>query len=862
MGDFETKVTLIKIDVDQEASKREVEKLTGVIIAQTDAVKANNDEISSLNKENKELQKQVKAGTITQEEASKAIAENNKRAFEIKKTNAAVKDGLKDLNKERASAVKATKLQANSLDALRKKSVDLKKQLNAQETATDSGRKKFDELTIALEKNNSQITELDQAAGDFKTTVGQYKKELGGAEKGTKIFGGALDGVTKMILLNPFAIIVGALVALVAIFKESQTGAEFFRKAGAALNVVFGLMSDIVEELGGSIIKAFDEPKKTFDDLVTTIKDGIFKYFTEFIPNAIKTVIGGFKLLADALISLDFDKAVEGSKMLVDGLTDIIPGTALAKTAFESLTPAIAEFTKQVLKGTDAAFQLEQQLIANEKATSDQEVTVAQTIATQKELNRIIEDQTKTFAERLAAGEEFAAIESEQVAESLRLQEERVRILKAQNDITNSTEEDIQRVRDAEIKLAQLRAASDEVQVTNANKLFGIRQQQETESLKAKETEQKAEEALNQRLAELQEGRRLNAQEVRLAEAEDLAESLELQKEIEDENFELDQERLLEKEAVLAENKLISDEERMIAQGEIDLQFEELKQTHSDNILSIADKQAKEEVKTTKKKTDKLLSIEKSANRATQKGIDIANSLVQSKFTKRFADLQAQFDQGLITEEQFAFKKEQLEKKQALAAYNIQKKTFLANKILTIADIVVNTAKGIAQAIGSFPPPASFVMAAITGALGTAQTIAVALQQPPPAPTFAQGGDVFGFVSSGKSHSAGGETWRNDKGGAFNIQGDEGVFITKREATNPALEMLDQANTGAGGRSMFASSSRFLQDGGEATTEANNEATRQLIEEVLAGAPTPVVQVQSIQAGINAENEANQIGVI
>ena len=101
MADFDKKVALIEIQVDNKAANKEVESLTGSIIAQTDAVKANSDEIKKLDKANKELQDQVAKGTKTQKQANEEIAVNNKRSFEIKKTNAALKDGLKDLNKER-----------------------------------------------------------------------------------------------------------------------------------------------------------------------------------------------------------------------------------------------------------------------------------------------------------------------------------------------------------------------------------------------------------------------------------------------------------------------------------------------------------------------------------------------------------------------------------------------------------------------------------------------------------------------------------------------------------------------------------------------------------------------------------------
>lgn len=788
MADFEKKVSLIEVEIDNKAADAALNSLTSSIIAQTDAVKSNADEIKSLEKANKDLQKQVDDGTKTQDEANKAIAENNKRTFEIKKTNASLKDGIKDLNKERQGAVKATKLQSNSLDALRKKSVDLKKELNAQGTATADGRKKFDKLTEALEKNNKQITQLDQAAGDYKTTVGQYKNELKGAEKGTKVFGGALDGVGKMILLNPFALLVGALVGLVAIFKKSQSGAEFFRKAGAALNVVFGILSDVVEALGNSMIEAFSKPQETLNDLVDTIKNGVMKYFTEFIPNAINKVIGGFKLLGEALVTLDFDKAVEGGKMLVDGMTDIVPVTALMKVAFEELTPIIGEYVDKINEGTEAAFNLEQQLIANEKAQADNVVTTAQALALEKELNQIVEDQSKAFGDRIAAAERFSEVEAGILERSIGLQLKRIEIIKAQNALTNSTEEDVQRLRDAEQKLAEIRAASSERQLTNDNKLFAIRKQRADEILKAEE----------------------EAEEKRM---ERISKSI---------------------ENMIEENELIDE-----AQTKID----------SDKI----DKAGKV--------AEIIKKINEGINKAVLAGLDVANNNQKKRHQQRFKELEKQLKSGAITEEQFAAQKAKLEKHQAMEGYALQKKKFMADKLLAIKDIVVKTAQSVsASAKVGFPAAIPMIAASVIG--GVIQGAIVATQQPPSPPTFAQGGDVFGFLAGGKDHSAGGTEYKGEDGNVFKVQSNEGIFVTKREATNPALQMLNEANTAHGGRSMFASSSRFLQDGGEANQEGDNASIRAIMVELLENAPPPVVDVRSIMGGLNVENEANEIGLI
>lgn len=861
MADFEKKVTLIEVDVDVASAKKDVEGLTSSILAQKDAIKANTDEIKALEKQNKSLQKEVEDGTKSQEEANKQIAENSKRSFELKKQNELVKDGIKDLNKERNNAVKVSKLQSNSLDALRKKSVDLKKSLNEQETATKTGAAAFDKMQAELKETNDKIRELDQGAGDFKTSVGQYPKLMEGAGKATEMFGVSLDGVFKMIMGNPIILIIAALTSLIAVFKDTQTGAEFFRKSTAALNTALGFLKDIVESVGASIIKAFSEPKKTFDDLVTTIKDGVLKYFTEFIPNAIDKVVGGLGLLKDAIFNLDLDAAVEGSKKLVDGLTDINPVTAVAKVAFEEGSKAAIAFGEAVSKATEDAFGLEEQLIANEKAIADQEVVVAQSIASQKELTRVVEDQNLTYEERIAAAEEFARVEAEQIETSLALASERVQILKDQNDLTNSTEEDIQRVRDAEIELANLRAASDQRLLANQKKLFAIRKQEATEKEKEVQDTIAREEELNAKLEELSNFRIEQEREAALLSAETEQEKLAMFRAIADEDFLLREEQLAEQEERLNENALLSAEERALQQADIDLEREKNAAKHEKSLTKIAGDEEKARLKQSKKFQKALGDLTKKGQQAVTDVFSIQANNVEKRFADRQSNLEQQLANGEITQEQFNKRSEALEKQKAKALYEIELKKFKVQKLQDLASAGVAIGLGIANSL-KVGLPQGAILAAATGALGAVQIAAIASKQPPPAPKFAKGGDVFGMTVGGNLHSAGGTKYRGEDGNVFEVERDEGIFVTKREATNPALMLLDQMNTMHGGNSMFSNSGRFLQKGGEASQGGDLDAQTELLVAAVSAMPPPMIEVSSFMAGINAENEATEIGTI
>ena len=454
---------IIEVVVDNAAAEKSLTEQTrkvAILDKSTKKLKETNKELSTDYLANK---KQIEAN-------NEQITKNN----EIRtRSNALAKQNAKEL-----------KLVNNSLNAQKAALKANKRAIGDVNTATKAGQKEFNRLTKEILAQTNKLKEAEQAQGTFTRSVGDYKQALGEAAGGVKVFGTDLKSVFTLIKGNPIALLISAVTGLIAIFAKSQTGLEFFRKTGAALNATFGLLVDSVESLGIALIDAFTNPKKALDDITTTIADGIGYYFTEFIPNAIQKVVDGFGLLGKAaslVFDGEFSKAADvGAEAMIklgDGLTDLNPITAVVKTGIQTATEVVKELATEIEVATGAAFGLESAMIANEKAIADQAVVVAKSIKSQKELNLLIEDQTASIDDRIAAGEKFAAVEQAQITESIRLQEERIRLLKAQNDITNSTEEDIQRVRDAEIELANLQAASLERQVTNQNKLNTVKAQ-------------------------------------------------------------------------------------------------------------------------------------------------------------------------------------------------------------------------------------------------------------------------------------------------------------------------------------------------------------------------------------------------
>lgn len=103
--------------------------------------------------------------------------------------------------------------------------------------------------------------------------------------------------------------------------------------------------------------------------------------------------------------------------------------------------------------------------------------------------------------------------------------------------------------------------------------------------------------------------------------------------------------------------------------------------------------------------------------------------------------LEAQFLQEQIRREEQAAQ-ELAEKKQ-----RIEKEAAIGAKAIAITQAVINTALGITQALATLPPPASYVAAAVTGALGAVEIATIAAQP------LATGG-IVGFNNGGKVNQA------------------------------------------------------------------------------------------------------------
>lgn len=162
---------------------------------------------------------------------------------------------------------------------------------------------------------------------------------------------------------------------------------------------------------------------------------------------------------------------------------------------------------------------------------------------------------------------------------------------------------------------------------------------------------------------------------------------------------------------------------------------------------------------------------------------DTEDELKSARGERRLALLDglAQQREGYLQETE-ALKKQELEKEkiakkeQALKDKQdkLEKKRKQQQQKASIINATINTALGVTQALASWPPPASYALAAAVGALGAVEIALIASQK------YAKGG-----VIEGPAHSQGGV---KVLGGRAEVEGGE--FITDKATTGKNTDLL------------------------------------------------------------------------
>jgi uncharacterized protein YqgV (UPF0045/DUF77 family) len=758
---------LLKVGIDESQIKRS-----------QDAIISARSEIEKLKATQKDLADKGQAN-------SKAFIENE---TQIRKYSASVRENQRVLD----ANAKISKDAGGSIADLRANVKRLQNEyINlsaAERDNTDAGKN----LQKQIKAQNDELKKLEEGIGITSRSVGDYTNSIISAFDSSGLFtkaqsalataqktvksaldGGALSaqGFGKALIATGIGAIVVLLGSLITYLLNTQKGMDAVAQATEAVGTFVGVVFDAFGKLGAQVL------------------------------NSIIPTFTGLGKILEGVFTLDFDKVTEG----IDGVKKAVDGVKgvnileLGANASKAASEAV-KLTKEM-----------QELTRAEKALELERKQARAQIAKDK---FIAEDTTKSLKERAAAAERAIGKENELLEKSLELQAKIVKNIKDKNELTTSTDEDINRAIEAEGKLADLQQESTQKSIELNNKLNGLRKEGQAAADAANKAAQAQKDTQDaERLAKEAENLAKEAKENALIEEE----KLKNQKEANKKYLENLKNKELESNSIAKE--AIEDLKKQFIQGSI---TPEQYQAELDKLaaVTIATKQAAFELELEQTRTntqidaDTRFEIEKDLQekiaglKSQALDISVANRLKEIAGEQKLADEKKQLDQSV------ADAKEQLLYSVLAASISVFGKESAAGKAAASFQVLLDTFIGARRAYNSqlvVGDPSSPARGAIVAAATVIQGLAtVAKINSTPPPKFEDGGSI-GVV--GSSHAGGGVDLALGGRTVANVEGGEGIFVMKKNAYS-ALRNLSSFNEMHGGNSWFSGGKTHLADGG------------------------------------------------
>lgn len=232
-------------------------------VDQTQAQKAlvqTEKNILSLKQQQAELNKEYKAGKITQDQYVQA--------------NLQLQKAIKAETSQKNTLNKALEVEAGSRNAMRQRVAALNKEYNALNQTTAKGQKEADRLQKELKELNDELNKGSKAAGQFKDNIGNYPDQLAAATNEIKPFGLSVEGAATSMgkFLNPATAAIGILAGLTTAYASSSSGAKDLAFAQDRLTF---FTQSFVETLGTLVGGTGESGEGLFNKLLTGTLDMI-----------------------------------------------------------------------------------------------------------------------------------------------------------------------------------------------------------------------------------------------------------------------------------------------------------------------------------------------------------------------------------------------------------------------------------------------------------------------------------------------------------------------------------------------------------------------------------------------------------
>lgn len=448
----DTTKVIIKQEQEVRTLTKEQRTLTAVLDANTSAsdgntdainraVKASQEEVKSVDQaraSNKELLKlrnqlDISGGKNADKlaELNKALNANNKFIKENVSEYEQQKIGIGDYQTAIEGALSGTRLFGVSLS----------------EVKNVAGQ--FSGVINLIKKDIKQTTDT------FKNSA-EATQDMSNAQKMAFFSTQSLSAGLKLLKIALVSTGIGAIVvalgSLITFLSTTQAGIDAVTSVTRPLTTVFQTLLGVIQKFGGDIFK---DPLGALKTMYNFVKHQLIEGF-----GALGKIIKGVFTLDDDLIKSGFDQYNKLAEENTEAIKNMGRGaSAVFKEAFER-GKQIDSMMKQLSK-TEAGYITQQ-------AELKQEL---------KEQNLIAEDQTKSLAEREAAAKRTIDISRDINDEQRkRLEIERdIMLLKQQsNDTSDAEKVELANINKA---IAESNAAQLELETTQQNKLNALRKE-------------------------------------------------------------------------------------------------------------------------------------------------------------------------------------------------------------------------------------------------------------------------------------------------------------------------------------------------------------------------------------------------
>jgi hypothetical protein len=810
----------------------------------------------------KNLAKQLEEGTITQEQYNEAIKLNITQQVQVESNTKKVREAMRLQEATVMANVKATDKATgsiNQLSAQLSKAKNDYKNLSAEERNSAKGQ----ELLKHIQDLDSEYKELHVSIGNTQVMVGSYqdavnsllpvmgglggqiqgvmgqlnqiKTALTGAGTAMKGYAVATSGGSNALKIFKIALIstgVGAIVvalgSLIGAFLSTQRGIDAVNKVLTPLKEVFATLVGFLQTKALAIFdrlkEAINNPKQAFSDLLDFIKTNVTNRFNgliQFFKGWAGVFVNSWKVLGlnikkatndipfigaglgkDALKKLDAD--IEKAKDSVKkGVKDMADGFIAVNTGIANGTDKLKGMVNDAVKGSKVAIERGKQIQALTEKIRQSEMTykrdMAQNNLLAEKMKFILEDETKSMAERNKAGKEYLRLITESGKREIDITNMKVKLMKLEEEANDTSDEQKQERYDLEAESMEKLAGLTGRQIEVRNKLNAMEKDAVTKQAEAQkklaEDKAKADEearklAEENAKTEIERSKAIAEQKIRDLEFEQKKEKL-LFAGTKAEEFEMEKKHLAQMLDLKLQYAKVGNEDTLELQRDNQLAVFELEQQQN-QYLAESRKKAQEEQANSLKAERLALNNSITQNAEKLQGTLFTNEKNRiERTTKREIEaLTLRRQAGEISAEEFEKKRLEIDKRAFEKKKKMDSREAVINGIVAISKIFAQ--RGFLLAL-----PEVIAM----GAQTATQVAQIQSQK------FRFGGNV-----GGKSHSQGGTM----------IEAEKGEAIIMKEAVNPVTApILSAINQSYGGAPIEALNS--FRGGASAPTQMQTQ---------------------------------------